>query len=151
MTDEELIAKLFDSDEANTLTNAAARRIEALLAELEAYRNSHLHADKLLLQEKARAKRLEEALQQSTQVLELRYDQINQWKARAEQLEAALVAGRDAAYTKGFSDAEAEISATAIGQQNVFLHNQLARAKAMIEARDAAQAYLDVMWVEESK
>ncbi len=33
----------------------------ALRAELEAYRNSHLHADKLLLQEKARAERLEAA------------------------------------------------------------------------------------------
>jgi len=42
----------------------AADRIEALRAELEAYRNSHLHADKLLLHEKARAERLEAALRE---------------------------------------------------------------------------------------
>ena len=44
-----------------------------------------------------------------------------------------LRAERDDAYAKGFSDAENEISATAIGQQNVFLHNQLIRAKAEVE------------------
>lgn len=50
----------------------------------------------------------------------------------ADRIEA-LVKERQAAYAKGFSDAEAEISATAIGQQNAFLHAQLARAKARVE------------------
>lgn len=66
MTDEELIARLRDAPAdglgTENLCLAAADRIEALRAELEAYRNSHLHADKLLLQEKARVKRLEAAL-----------------------------------------------------------------------------------------
>jgi septal ring factor EnvC (AmiA/AmiB activator) len=46
----------------------------------------------------------------------------------------ALTKERDAAYASGYSDAEREISNTALGQSNTFLHSQLAMAKHRIEA-----------------
>ena len=39
-----------------------------------------------------------------------------------------LTAERDAAYASGYSDAETEISKSALGQKNAFLHSQYANA-----------------------
>ncbi len=70
MTDEELLGYLRRSSVGYTHPlRLAADRIEALRAELEAYRNSHLHADKLLLHEKARAERLAAALVEHNDLL----------------------------------------------------------------------------------
>jgi len=58
------------------------------------------------------------------------------WETRivaADRIEA-LTKERDAAYASGYSDAEREISNTALGQSNTFLHSQLAMAKHRIEA-----------------
>ena len=55
---------------------------------------------------------------------------------RIEQLTAEL----DAAYAQGYSDAETEISKSALGQRNDFLHSQYANAvdhiKVLTEQRD---------------
>ena len=40
----------------------------------------------------------------------------------------ALTAERDAAYAQGYSDAETEISKSALGQRNYFLHSQYENA-----------------------
>ena len=40
----------------------------------------------------------------------------------------ALTTERDAAYARGYSDAETEISRSALGQRNDFLHSQYANA-----------------------
>jgi uncharacterized protein with NRDE domain len=58
------------------------------------------------------------------------------WETRivaADRIEA-LTKERDAAYASGYSDAEREISNTALGQSNTFLQSQLAKAKHRIEA-----------------
>ena len=52
---------------------------------------------------------------------------------RAEKAEAE----RDSAYASGYSDAETEISKSALGQGNAFLHSQYANAKLRIEALTA--------------
>jgi hypothetical protein len=60
--------------------------------------------------------------------------------ARAEKAEAE----RDKAYARGYSDAETEISKSALGQGNAFLHSQYANAADRISAltaeRDQARA-----------
>ena len=57
-----------------------------------------------------------------------------------------LTAERDRAYASGYSDAETEISKSALGQDNTFLHSQYANAKLRIESltaeRDEAWAYM---------
>lgn len=45
-----------------------------------------------------------------------------------------LTAERDEAYASGYSDAETEISKSALGQDNTFLHSQYANTKLRIEA-----------------
>ena len=45
-----------------------------------------------------------------------------------------LTAERDKAYASGYSDAETEISKSALGQDTPFLHSQYANAKLRIEA-----------------
>ena len=59
---------------------------------------------------------------------------------RAEVAEAE----RDKAYARGYSDAETEISKSALGQRNAFLHSQYANAadhiKVLTEQRDRLQA-----------
>ena len=45
----------------------------------------------------------------------------------------ALTAERDKAYANGYSDAETEISKSALGQRNAFLHSQYANAAARIK------------------
>ena len=56
----------------------------------------------------------------------------------------ALTAERDAAYARGYNDAETEISKSALGQKNSFLHSQYANAadhiKVLTEQRDRLQA-----------
>lgn len=54
---------------------------------------------------------------------------IEQGFARIE----ALTAERDAAYANGYRDAETEISKSALGQRNYFLHSQYANAADRIE------------------
>jgi len=55
----------------------------------------------------------------------------------------ALTAERDRAYASGYSDAETEISKSALGQSNTFLHSQYDNAKLRIEALTAAH---DQLW-----
>ena len=50
----------------------------------------------------------------------------------ADRIEA-LTAERDRAYASGYSDAETEISKSALGQRNAFLHSQYANAADRIE------------------
>ena len=57
----------------------------------------------------------------------------------ADRIEA-LTAERDRAYSTGYSDAETEISKSALGQDNTFLHSQYANAKIRIEALTAQMA-----------
>ena len=54
----------------------------------------------------------------------------------ADRIEA-LTAERDKAYANGYSDAETEISTSALGQKNAFLHSQYANAADRIEALTA--------------
>lgn len=58
-----------------------------------------------------------------------------------------IKAERDAAYAQGYSDAETEISKSARGQSNAFLHSQYTNAAATIEAltaeRDRLRAALE--------
>lgn len=60
-----------------------------------------------------------------------------------------LTAECDKAYASGYSDAETEISKSALGQDNTFLHSQYANAKLCIEAltaeRDEAWAYMSAL------
>ena len=60
-----------------------------------------------------------------------------------------LTAERDKAYASGYSDAETEISKSALGQDNTFLHSQYTNAKLRIEAltaeRDELRKLLDVI------
>lgn len=53
-----------------------------------------------------------------------------------------LIAERDKAYASGYSDAETEISKSALGQDNTFLHSQYANAKFRIEALTAEREEL---------
>ncbi len=52
-----------------------------------------------------------------------------QMRDRIEQ----LTSERDKAYARGYSDAETEISESALGQKNTFLHSQYANAAARIK------------------
>ena len=60
-----------------------------------------------------------------------------------------LTAERDKAYASGYNDAETEISKSALGQDNIFLHSQYTNAKLRIEAltveRDDAWAYMSAL------
>ena len=94
---------------------AVADRIEALTAQLE----STLRDRKLILDERDRTYALMLA-----RVL----------KAEAE---------RDKAYANGYSDAETEISKSALGQGNAFLHSQYANAADHIKAMTAER---DRLW-----
>ena len=51
----------------------------------------------------------------------------------AADLIESLTTERDRAYTSGYSDAETEISKSALGQDNTFLHSQYANAADAIE------------------
>ena len=59
------------------------------------------------------------------------------WEDAANRIEA-LTAERDKAYASGYSDAETEISKSALGQSNAFLHSQYANAELRIETMTAA-------------
>jgi hypothetical protein len=68
---------------------------------------------------------------------------LHEWEVvdeAADRIEA-LTAERDRAYASGYSDAETEISTSALGQRNTFLHSQYANAadhiKALTAERDA--------------
>ncbi len=64
---------------------------------------------------------------------------LHEWEVvdeAADRIEA-LTAERDRAYASGYSDAETEISASALGQRNSFLHSQYANAADRIEALTA--------------
>ncbi len=64
----------------------------------------------------------------------------------ADRIEA-LTAERDRAYAIGYSDAETEISTSALGQKNAFLHSQYANAadriKVLTAERDALAHVID--------
>ena len=64
--------------------------------------------------------------------------------AEAEHRAEVAEAERDKAYARGYSDAETEISKSALGQRNAFLHSQYANAadhiKVLTEQRDRLQA-----------
>jgi hypothetical protein len=53
-----------------------------------------------------------------------------------------LTAERDRAYASGYSDAETEISRSALGQRNAFLHSQYANAADHIKVLTADNARL---------
>jgi hypothetical protein len=60
---------------------------------------------------------------------------LHEWEVvdeAADRIEA-LTAERDRAYAIGYSDAETEISTSALGQKNAFLHSQYAKAADRIE------------------
>jgi len=57
----------------------------------------------------------------------------------ADRIEA-LTAERDKAYASGYSDAETEISKSALGQRNSFLHSQYANAADHIKSLTAKLA-----------
>jgi len=59
-----------------------------------------------------------------------------------------LMAERDKAYARGYSDAETEISKSALGQRNDFLHSQYANAADRIEALTAERDRLASLNVE---
>lgn len=63
----------------------------------------------------------------------------------ADRIEA-LTVERDSAYTSGYSDAETEISKSALGQDNTFLHSQYANAKLRIEALTVDRAEARAGW-----
>jgi hypothetical protein len=56
-----------------------------------------------------------------------------------------LTAERDRAYASGYSDAETEISKSALGQRNAFLHSQYANAADHIKVLTADNARLKDM------
>ena len=58
----------------------------------------------------------------------------------------ALIAERDKAYANGYSDAETEISKSALGQSNTFLHSRYADAKLRIEALTVDRAEARAGW-----
>ena len=58
----------------------------------------------------------------------------------------ALTAERDAAYAQGYSDAETEISESALGQRNDFLRSQYDNAKLRIEALTVERAEARSGW-----
>ena len=58
----------------------------------------------------------------------------------------SLTTERDAAYARGYSDAETEISKSALGQRNAFLHSQYADAKLRIEALTVDRAEARAGW-----
>ena len=57
-----------------------------------------------------------------------------------------LTEERDAAYASGYSDAETEISKSALGQKNDFLHSQYDNAKLRIEALTVDRAEARAGW-----
>ena len=63
-----------------------------------------------------------------------------------------IKAERNAAYASGYSDAEAEISKSALGQRNAFLHYQYANAadhiKALTAERDRLREALEQFLIE---
>jgi hypothetical protein len=66
----------------------------------------------------------------------------------ADRIEA-LTAERDKAYASGYSDAETEISKSALGQDNAFLHSQYVNTKLRIDALQADNARLRAALLEE--
>ena len=66
-------------------------------------------------------------------------DETRDWICKsADRMEAAdrieqMTAEHDRAYSIGYSDAETEISTSALGQKNAFLHSQYAKAADRIE------------------
>ena len=58
----------------------------------------------------------------------------------------ALIAERDKAYANGYSDAETEISKSALGQSNTFLHSRYADAKLRIEVLTVDRAEARAGW-----
>jgi hypothetical protein len=70
---------------------------------------------------------------------------ISDGRLAADRIEA-LTAERDKAYARGYSDAETEISKSALGQDNTFLHSQYANAKLRIEALTVDRAEARAGW-----
>ena len=66
--------------------------------------------------------------------------------AKAADRIVTLTAERDAAYAKGYSDAETEISKSALGQRNDFLRSQYDNAKLRIEALTVDRAEARAGW-----
>ena len=66
--------------------------------------------------------------------------------AAADRIEA-LTAERDAAYARGYSDAETEISKSALGQSNDFLHSQYANAADRVRELTAERDKYESAWM----
>jgi len=58
-----------------------------------------------------------------------------------------IKAERDAAYAQGYSDAETEISKSALGQKNDFLHFQYANAVNRIEVLTTERDKYEIAWM----
>ena len=105
-------------------------RIEALTAQLE----STLRDRKLILEERDRTFALMLARAEKAEAEWRKYEAA--WMTAEGKL-ADVEAERDRAYASGYSDAETEISKSALGQRNDFLHSQYANAADRIEALTA--------------
>jgi len=86
---------------------------------------------KLILEERARTFALMLARAEKAEAESRKYEA--SWMTAEGRL-ADAEAERDKAYASGYSDAETEISKSALGQRNDFLHSQYANAADRIEA-----------------
>jgi hypothetical protein len=125
MTDE-LIKRLRSATIRLSDVRSAADRIEALTAD----RENRLADLRIIKAERDNLKR-EVAISDALLISEAEVSL--ERLARAEKAEAE----RDEAYANGYSDAETEVSKSALGQRNDFLHSQYANAADRIEALTA--------------
>ncbi len=134
MTDAELVARLRDcsSDEA-MWSRQAADRIEALKAHYEVLWETNL-----------RIGIERDTFKASIEELTIELNEVRKewegWQSAAVKLMekfTAVSAERDKAYASGYSDAETEISKSALGQRVAFLNAEYANAAARIKALTA--------------
>jgi chromosome segregation ATPase len=134
MTDDlARIAEVLE-DSATRATNAVQRQImtrnAAIVRDAKA-RIEALTADFALQVQRTDEQR--EAYEQALSVMEADFRKYEAAWMTAEGRLADAEAERDKAYSSGYSDAETEISRSALGQRNDFLHSQYANAAARIK------------------
>jgi chromosome segregation ATPase len=128
MTDD-LVKRLRDFDphlHEWEVVDEAADLIETLTVECNEARKEHEGWQSAAVKLTAK---LESTLRDRKLILDERDRTFALMLARAEKAEAE----RDEAYARGYSDAETEISRSALGQRNDFLHSQYANAAARIK------------------